>query len=198
MKLGSTRELSSIKSVLKDPESVGPDSVYWVFSEVSEDRWVNITVITSGNYNGEYPKTFGHYHPEDAVDETYHLIEGEGVLVLQKKHFENGEWIPEIVEEVILIKAKKGDEIIITPLWGHSWSNIGKGPLISFDDWRSGHTRADYEVVEKLQGLAYYLIEENGEIKAAPNPKYKNLPEPVWMSAEEFKNINVNLVLSQK
>ena len=41
-------------------------------------------------------------------------------------------------------------------------------------------------MIEKLQGMAYYIVEENGKPKAVPNPKYRDLPEPVWMSAEEF------------
>lgn len=185
MKLGSVRDLSGLRAVLKDPSSLGPDPVYWVYSEIADGRWANLTVIAPGRFTDEYPKTFGHYHGS-AVNETYHLIEGEGVLLLQKKHFEGGKWIPEKVDEVILIKAKPGDEILITPEWGHSWSNLGEGPLLSFDDWRSGHSPFDYEDIKSLQGLAYYLIEENGRVKAVPNPKYVDLPEPKWLNAQEF------------
>lgn len=195
MKLGSTRDLSGLKPVLKDPNSFGPDPVYWVFSEVTEGRpeqsegsksWANVTVIAPGKIGEEYPKTFGHYHGTD-VDEVYHLIEGEGVLLLQKKFIdENGNWIKEKVEEVVLIKAKPGDEVVITPEWGHSWSNIGKGPLLSFDNWRAGHSPTDYSDIEALQGLAYYLVEEAGKVTAVANPNYIDLPGPKWMSAEEF------------
>lgn len=191
MKLGSTRELSGLKPVLKDANSAGPNPVYWVFSECSEGKWANVTVIAPGKIGEEYPKTFGHYHGTD-VDEIYRLIEGEGVLLLQKKFFdESGNWVKEKVAEVVLIKTKPGDEILITPEWGHSWSNIGGGPLISFDDWRSGHAPTDYSDIESLQGLAYYLVEEKGGIKALPNPNYKDLPEPRWMSAEEFKKLSI-------
>lgn len=185
MKLGSIRELSGNKPVLKDPNSSGPDPVYWVFSEVSDSTWANITIITPGFYGGEYPKTFGHYHGVD-VDETYHLIEGDGILQLQKKKMVGGKWIENEVEEVFLIRGKPGEDLLITSEYGHSWSNVGKGPLISFDDWKSGHAPSDYEVIQKFQGLAYYLVEENREIKAVPNPKYNNLPEPKWISAAEW------------
>lgn len=188
MKLASIRDLSKLKEVLQGPGASGPDPAYWVFSEISKDEWANLTVIAPGQYGEEFPKTYGHYHGVN-VNETYHLVEGDGVLVMQKKHTENGATVPDKVEEVVLIKARPGDEIIITPEWGHSWSNVGKGPLISFDNWREGHTPGDYEVIEKMQGLAYYLVEENGEIKAVPNPKYKNLPEPKWMTAEEFASL---------
>ena len=186
MKLSSTRELDAMRPVLNDKNAPGPDPVYWVFGEISDSRWVNITIITSGLYDGEYPKTFVHYHGTEDP-ETYHLIEGEGVLVMQKKHVEGGVHVPEIVDEVYLIKAKAGDEILITPEWGHSWSNVGNGPLISFDDWRAGHTPADYEPIKRLQGLAYYLVEEGGAPSPVVNPNYKNLPEPKWVTPEEFR-----------
>ena len=32
---------------------------------------------------------------------------------------------------------------------GHSWSNIGKEPLITLDNWKEGHTPGDYEPIEK-------------------------------------------------
>lgn len=190
MKLGSTRILEALRPVLKDPASLGLDPVYWVFSEVTPEGWANVTVIAPGKLGQEYPKTFGHYHPDDAPDEIYHLIEGEGVLILQKKYIdEAGQWQQDRVAEVVLIKASSGDEIVIKKEYGHSWSNIGDGPLISFDNWRSGHTSADYEVIERLHGMAYYLIEEGGEIKATPNPNYTNLPEPTWTIVEEFASL---------
>lgn len=185
MKINSIRELTGNRPVLKDPDSSGPDPVYWVFSEVSNSSWANITIIAPGLYGDEYPKTFGHYHGVD-VDETYHQIEGEGILQLQKKKIANGKWIENEVEEVLLVRVKPGEDLLITPEYGHSWSNVGKGPLISFDNWRSGHTPSDYEVIQRLQGLAYYLIEEGGKITAAPNPKYNNLPEPQWITASEW------------
>jgi len=192
MKLGSTRSLEGLKPVLKNKTVTSPDPVYWVFPELSPSgRWVNLTVIVPDLIDGEYPKTYGHYHGVDTL-ETYHLVGGSGILQMQKKHFENGVFIPEIVDEVFLVSAKPGDEIIITPEYGHSWSNVGLDvPLVSWDDWRSGHTPADYEPMKKLVGLAYYLIDDNGKPKAVPNPNYKNLPEPIWLTAEEFRTKEV-------
>lgn len=188
MRLSSIRELTGLKEVLKDPNSSGPDPVYWVFTEIGGGKWENITVIAPGNYSGEFPKTYGHYH-STAVPETYHLIDGEGVLSLQKKFMQGDKWVADQVESVYLIKAKAGDEIVITPEWGHSWSNVGKTALVSYDDWRSGHSTSDYQPMKELQGLAYYLVSEGNEVKPVPNPRYKNLPEPVWITAEEFKKL---------
>lgn len=191
MKLASTRNLEELRPVLKNPESVGPDSVYWVFNDVSSDKWANMTIINNGLLDNEYIKTFGHYHGVD-VNETYHIIEGLGVAVLQKKHIENGNLIPEMVDIVYLVKLKPGDEITYKPEYGHSLSNTGSIPLITYDDWRLGHPTADkfdYEPIEKQKGMAYYLVKEDDEIKAIANLNYKNLPEPIWLTAEEFKNL---------
>ncbi len=213
MKLGSIRDLEGNKSVLMDRSATGPDPVYWVFSEISDSSslkgpapqddkkvWANVTLITPGLYTsagstilttsplsagGEFPKTFGHYHGTN-VNETYFLVAGKGVLQLQSKFIENGQWIKIKVRKVYLIKADPGDEILITPEWGHSWSNVGDLPLISFDNWTLGHSPSDYEDIKALQGLAYYLTKDNGEIKTIPNPRYKDLPEPIWITAKEF------------
>lgn len=161
--------------------------MYWVFSEITQaGKWDNLTIIAPGRIGGEYPKTFGHYHGR-AVPEIYHRTAGSGVLILQKKHIENGRWMPEKVDEVLLVIFEDGDELSIKPEYGHSWSNTGSGPLLLYDNWHEGHTPADYAMIQSLGGLAYFLIEENGKPKAIPNPKYRNLPEPMWLTTKEYK-----------
>jgi len=189
MKLASQREIEKQKDVLKDPSASGPEPVYWVFSDVSKERWANVTIIQPGRYASEYPKTYGHYHLADVPNETYHLIEGEGVLQLQRKNMEGDRLVHEKVDEVFLIRAKAGDTIVIEPHMGHSWSNIGTGPLISYDDWRNGHVPDEYLPIQRMHGMAYYLVEENGELIAKANPNYADLPEPKWVTAEEFGKI---------
>lgn len=190
MRLGSVRDLDGNTPVLKDPTLGGPNPVYWVFTDISEGKWKNMTIWTTGRYGKEYPKTFGHYHGTPDL-ETYQVISGKGIFVLQKKFMENGVWIPEKVSNVVLVEGNPGEEVTITPEWGHSWSNIGESPLVTFDDWSAGHSPTDYAMVEKLQGLAYYLVDDNGKPKAVANPKYIDPPEPMWMSAKEFKNLKL-------
>lgn len=185
MTLASQRTLAEMKPVLKDPGASGPDPVYRVFNGLGGPKWVNKTIVASGRYNQEYPKTFGHYH-STPVPEIYHQISGIGILVLQKKHSDENIRKPEIIDEVFLVQPTPGDEITITPEWGHSWSNIGSEELALFDDWSSGHQPSDYEQIQALHGMAYYLTEENGQPKAVPNPHYQNLPPAQWLSAQEF------------
>ncbi|MBI2591001.1 MAG: hypothetical protein HYW33_04015 [Candidatus Blackburnbacteria bacterium] len=186
MELVSTRKLESLKQVLQEPNSSGPNPVYKVFSFKSPSEWANNTVIKPGKLGREYTKTFGHYHTHP-LEELYKVESGEGVLLLQKKHIGNGEWNPDIVDEVLLIRAKAGDEILITPEYGHSWSNIGNQELVLLDNWNDGHVPQDYEEIEKHQGMAYYITEENGIATAIPNPTYKDVPVPQWVDALELQ-----------
>lgn len=189
MKLGTQKSLAEVKPVLINSKSTGPDPVYFVFKELKNEKWANITIIQNGKVGIEYPKTFGHYHSVKDT-ETYRVLAGEGVMQLNKKYEENGKWNPSKVEKVYLIKAKEGDEITITPEFGHSWSNVGDLPLITFDNWTAGHSPSDYEEIEKHHGLAYYLTEEKGKPKAIPNPNYRCSPEPIWITAEEFAKLH--------
>lgn len=187
MILKSTRSLEKLSEVLMNPYAQGPEIAYWVFSGVSKDKWENMTIISNGLYGGEFPKTYGHYHSINDL-ETYKLIFGEGVLQLQKKVVDNnGVVIPNKVDEVFLVRFGKDDEVSVIPdEYGHSWSNVGNTPLISFDDWRSEHSDHDYEIIRNQKGLCFYIVEENNEIKLVPNPNYVDHPKPKWVTPEEF------------
>ncbi len=178
MKLSSIRSLDDLKPVLEDPELTSKETEYWVFSDISKDRWANLTVVTSERVGDEYPKTFGHYHPDGAPNETYFLVSGKGVLFLQKKD----------LSEVFLVKVRAGQEIVIPKEYGHSWSNIGDEPLVSYDDWRLGHTDSDYDKIKSQHGMAYYLLDENGKVRVVKNPNYDEVAQPIWLTVEEYRN----------
>jgi len=186
MFLHSTRSRKELSEVLLNPQSEGPDPVYVVFSGVEEGEWENATIISNGFLDKEFPKTYGHYHPENSPIETYKVLEGEGAFLLQEKFIENGQWVQNRVKTVALVKATKNETITITPNWGHSSSNLGTGPLVTLDNWKNGHTPADYEQIKQLKGMAYYLTQENGGFSLVKNTNYVDLPTPLIMTAEEF------------
>lgn len=186
MRLGSVRDLIGMQPVLMHKEATGPDPVYFVFNHISlQGPFVNMTIIAPGSFEGEFPKTFGHYHGVD-VPEHYKVISGEGVFLLQKKAFDKKMWLMEQVSEVLAVHAKDGDEITIPWDFGHSWSNIGQTPLVLFDDWKEGHDPSDYAVIERLQGMAYYLVNKDGKVVFEPNNHYQDLPKVKEMTAVEF------------
>jgi oxalate decarboxylase/phosphoglucose isomerase-like protein (cupin superfamily) len=193
MLLKSTRSLKEMVPVLYD-KSMGTDvsgDVYWVFSGISNE-WENMTVISPGLYGNEFPKTYGHYHNTDVI-EKYKLLSGQGILLMQKRKFVDDDWSLDELEKIYFVEFLPGDEIDITPEWGHSWSNIGREPLVTLDNWKEGHTPGDYEPIERMGGMGYYLIRNNGGAEFVPNSKYKDLPKPEWVSAKEFNSINNEL-----
>ena len=188
MKISSIRSLVEMQPVLLESTAQGPDPVYWVFSQVDQSRnWSNMTVVAPGSLGREFPKTFGHYHSVHE-DEIYNKVWGEGVLLLQKKITRGGKFIPNEVSEVLLVKANHGEKITIPPEYGHSWSNTGNIPLITFDNWTTGHKEEDYLYIKELHGMAYYLTQEGSKVVPVPNPNYQNLPQPIFLSASEFFN----------
>lgn len=188
MFLNSVRTNEELSQVLLNPQSKGPDPVYLVFSGLGDVDWENITVISNGLIDKEYPKTFGHYHAEGSPIETYKVLYGEGIFLLQEKFMENGEWVKNKVKTVVAIRAIKNESIVISPKWGHSSSNLGKSPLVTLDNWKKGHTPGDYEPVKQLKGMSYYMTEENGQFTFVKNPNYTEAPTPLVMTAEEFAN----------
>ena len=192
MELRSARNIEELQEVLEIPTANGPHTAYWVFSNVSGGKWENMTITSQGKYGREFPKTYGHYHTTSDKTEIYRLVSGKGIFLLQEKHVnEGGEIVPNKVGEVFLVKAENpGDEIMVPNDYGHSWSNVGKEPLITFDNWKWKHLPTDYKPIRKLRGLVYYIVEENGDIKLIPNPNYIEHPEPKWLTPKEFADRN--------
>ena len=77
----------------------------------------------------------------------------------------------------------------ISQEWGHSWTNIGNEPLITIDNWKEGHSPDDYKPIEELGGMGYFFIKKDNRAQFLPNPKYKDLPKPEWITAKEFNEI---------
>lgn len=154
--------------------------VYWMYKGIdTSKKFENVTITTPTMIGNEFPKTYGHYHGSN-VPETYKLISGDGLFVLQRP-VSDGKF------EVFLVKLSQGEEITIGQEWGHSWSNVGSTPLITFDDWRIDHTPSDYEPMKQKKGMAVYLLKKSGEVSIVPNPNYKLVSSPVVVSLADFK-----------
>lgn len=144
----------------------------------------NITIWEPGTVSGEYIKTYGHYHVGD-LSEKYWIIYGEGVALLQKlAENENGEMIPDVVAEFKAIPVKAGQEVFMPTKFGHLVANTGKTYLVTADyspvdfedrDPASFPGHADYELVKKMRGFAYYVVEHDGKPALRKNPLYKTI-----------------------
>jgi glucose-6-phosphate isomerase len=187
------RTYEKMQEVLMDPTAAGPEIQYHMVRGGKEQR--NITVWEPGTIGGEYIKTYGHYHIGN-LDETYWIIFGEGIALLQKRAVNtNGNPLDDEIEQVYAVHVKPGDHIFIPSEWGHLVVNISKTYFATADDSpvnfdeanpvsMPGH--ADYEAVKKMRGFCYYVVEENGQPTLRKNRKYKRVPDIQIIEASEY------------
>ncbi len=173
-----------MKDVLMEPDSEVPEAHYHMVRGGKNLR--NITIWEPGKVGKEYIKTYGHYHVGD-IEETYWIIYGEGITIAQKRIVgPNGEEIDDEIEKIRIVKVKEGDAVYMPRGWAHAAVNIGKTFFVTADDSPvnfedvdpsslPGH--ADYEPIKKMRGMAYYIVEENGQPTLVKNPLYKKVPE---------------------
>ncbi len=180
----AARTHEKMQEVLMDPKGVGPAIHYYMIRGGVDQK--NITVWEPGTISGEYIKTYGHYHV-GKLDETYWVLFGEGVALLQKLALDaQGIMIPDVVEEFKAIRVKAGDSVYMPEGYGHLVANVGSTYFataddspVNFDEKNAvsmpGH--ADYEPVKKMQGFAYYVVEHEGKPCLAKNPRYKEIKQ---------------------
>lgn len=178
----AARTHEKMKEVLMDPNGVGPEVHYYMIRGGKEQK--NITVWEPGIISGEYIKTYGHYHV-GKLDETYWIIFGTGVALLQKLAVdEKGQMIADVVSEFKAIQVKQGDQIYMASGYGHLVVNTGTTYFVTADDSPvdfeekdpvslPGH--ADYQLVKQMKGFAYYVIEHQGKPALVKNKLYKEI-----------------------
>lgn len=159
-----------------NPEASGPAVHYYMIRGGREKR--NITIWETGTVGGEYIKTYGHYHIGN-LDETYWILQGEGVVLQQKMAGDD----PSAIEEFKAIPVRAGDSVYMPPGYGHLVANTGKtwlvtadnSPVSGPDDSASMPGHAEYEMVKKMRGFAYYVVEKDGKPALVPNKLYKEI-----------------------
>lgn len=178
----ASRSHEKMQEVLMDPNGKGPAIHYYMIRGGKDQK--NITVWEPGTISGEYIKTYGHYHV-GKLDETYWVLFGEGIALLQKLAVDSsGNMIVDVVEEFKAVRVKGGDSVYMPEGYGHLVANIGKTYFATADDSpvnfdeanpvsMPGH--ADYQLVKQMQGFAYYVVEQDGKPVLKKNLKYKNI-----------------------
>ncbi len=133
----------------------------------------DITIIPPFNMGLEFVKTYGHYHPRVnpklryTYPELYEVLEGDAHYLLQRAHNEDN------VDEVILVKATRGDKVIIPPNYGHVTINPSERTL-KMANWVCRSFESLYEPYAALHGGAYYEL-INGRL--LHNRAYHRVPE---------------------
>lgn len=178
----ASRSNEKMREVLMDPQAPGPAVHYYMIRGGKDQK--NVTVWEPGTVGGEYIKTYGHYHIGD-LDETYDIVFGQGIALLQKlAKDESGVMIPDVVEEFSVLSVKAGDQVYMAPGQGHLLVNTGDTYFITVDnspvnfeekDPVSLPGHANYDLVTQMHGFAYYVIEHNGQPALKKNPLYKEI-----------------------
>jgi len=180
-----------MRDVLMNPDSSGPSIHYYMIRGGSDKK--NITIWEPGTVGSEYIKAYGHYHV-DNLKETYWILEGEGLLLLQmRKKDESGHYIDNEIEWFKAVQVKAGDMIVIPEFAGHAMVNIGKTWLVTSDDSpvydgdsASMPKHADYEPMRRMRGFAYYVVEKNGKPELLTNHSYHDVPAAKIEELGEF------------
>lgn len=178
----AARTHEKMQDVLMDPNGRGPAAHYYMIRGGVEQK--NVTVWEPGTISGEYIKTYGHYHVRE-LSENYSVVFGQGLALLQKLvENEKGEMLPDEVSEFKAVPVVAGQEVFMPVGFGHLVANTGETYLVTIDDSPvdfedrdpssfPGH--ADYELVKKMRGFAYYVVEHEGKPALKRNPLYKSI-----------------------
>lgn len=176
----AARTHEKMQEVLMKPDAEGPAVHYYMIRGGKAKK--NVTVWAPGTVGGEYIKTYGHYHV-GKLDETYWVVQGEGIILQQKMATDVGTPIEDVIEEFKAIRVKAGDSVYMPPEYGHLGINIGKewfvttddSPVAEAGDSASMPGHADYMPVMRMRGFAYYVVEQNGAPALVKNPAYKEV-----------------------
>jgi|WetSurMetagenome_2_1015567.scaffolds.fasta_scaffold03966_5 glucose-6-phosphate isomerase, archaeal len=201
------RRLSDIKDVVYDKgflKSSKDIDLYYMYRDLAlskkdrdamqkADLRYDITAIPPGMLGVEYTKTLGHYHPivpgtDLSYTEIYEILEGEAHYLLQKE-------VKGKITDAILVKAGKGDKIIMPPNYGHVTINPGRKEL-KMSNLVSGKFSSVYQPYKDKHGGAYYELKKgfvsNGNYGKMPELRIvdaKNVPELGLKKSEEIYSL---------
>ncbi|MFI5205759.1 MAG: glucose-6-phosphate isomerase family protein [Candidatus Paceibacterales bacterium] len=165
-----TRNLDQVRKVLFDREfakTANNIDLYFMYRGVEENNGIryDITVIPANMLGQEFSKTKGHVHI-GKYQEVYTILEGSALYLFQKAK-------GDIIEDVFVVKAQKGDVVVIPSDYGHVSINPSPTEELKMANWISSDCKSDYSDFENLQGACYYYISPGTWVK---NDHYKNVP----------------------
>jgi len=193
------RMLADIREILYDKqwgEKAADVPLYFMYRDLAlseEDRKLitenrlryDITVIPPRMLGLEYVKTAGHYHPlvpgqKETYPELYQVLEGEAHYLLQKNDGSK-------IVDVVLIKAKKGDSVLIPPGYGHITINPSNS-VLKMADWVCRSFESEYSAYREKKGAAYFEVEGS---KLIANKNYESLPEARFFKPTNYDDFGL-------
>jgi len=148
----------------------------------------DITIMLPTKLGLELNKTAGHYHPfvpstSITYPELYEIIEGQAYFILQNADGAD-------VKDVFIVKAGKGDRVIVPPNYGHVMVNVGAKALITAN-WVCRDFSSIYQPYADRNGAVYYVIRRFGDIEVIENESYENIPSPKFMKSKANRLLNL-------
>lgn len=176
MRPTSIRTLAAMRPVLYDPDAAGPAQLYFMYRnfgplapQAATRRLglrFDVTVIRPGMIGREPIKTFGHYHPPSACGtpfpELYQVLWGEAWILLQS------------TAELRIVRAGRGDTVLIPPGFGHVSINVGTSPLV-LANWVADGFDSDYRIFKERKGAAAYVLQQGNSLRLRRNRRYERL-----------------------
>jgi glucose-6-phosphate isomerase len=202
------RKLEELKEVVFDKSFLKHANmdmdVYFMFREVSKNKEdarqmeekglrYDITIIPPKKLGLEFVKTAGHYHPflpgsKITYPEVYEVLEGEAHYLLQR--MEEG---TEKITDVVVVKAKKGDKVIIPPNYGHVTINPAE-VVLKMANWVARVFSSIYEPMRKRGGAAYFELTNAEFVK---NERYEEVPDIRFLKPSDVER-EVGLSLNKE
>lgn len=160
---------------IKNPENF---EVYYVYRGIKRKKGLryDITVIFPKMLGREFPKTKGHQHKNN-FPEFIQVLEGKAFYFFQKRNKNK-------IEDVYVIKARKGERLIVPPGYEHLAINPSKKKLV-MANWIWEKCQNIYDTLEKKRGACYYYA-KRGWVK---NKNYKEIPKLHFEKPLKLKNI---------
>ncbi|HLD41023.1 MAG TPA: glucose-6-phosphate isomerase family protein [Candidatus Omnitrophota bacterium] len=130
----------------------------------------DLTLLSPGRIGKHLPMTLGVY-PRDGRTKLYEVISGQAWFLLQKENKDDCR----IIDDVILLKAREGEKIILPPGYGHVLINPGKDDLVAAC-FSSRALICESQKYLRAKGGVYFIFKDNLGEFFQPNPFYREVP----------------------
>lgn len=162
------------------------DDDFLAQSDVSFD----IIYLPPGLLGIEYIKSHIYYNSQEATHGSYstivEVLYGELTIILQEnKPYEDEFDFEPTVTKGYMIKVLQGEKCAIPKGYFFTFVNATEGPII-FVKINKAISHADYNLLKREGGLAYYCIRKNAREEIVLNPRYRNTPKIRHLKADHF------------
>jgi len=175
----SLRPWEELRPVLKDPGGCPEGTAYLMYRDICwpEHRELlqehrlryDLTVIPAGRAGREPVRTHGHYHARApggdlTYPELYQVVCGDAWFLLQRPG-------PAGAREVVVLRGRAGQYVLVPPGYGHVTVNVGRTTLV-IANWVERHFPSSFSEMRARGGAAYHVLEGPSGLELVPNPAY--------------------------